>query len=390
MLSVAQTASWGILYYAFVVIASPMEEEFGWSRTTLNGALSLGLLVSGLCAPFVGAAIDRGHARLVMTLGSILGAALIVAWALVREPIAFYAIWILIGVAQACTLYEPGFAVLTRALDDRAPRAITEMTLLAGFASTVFIPLTHVLVEFAGWREALLALAAILLAICVTTHLLVLNHSSVSMDRSTHAPPDRPRDATLRSALNRRPFWLLLLAFALNAAVFTAITFHILPLLAERGVDRDVAVALVATIGPMQVAGRIVVFALGARTTGATVGLVLLAAAPPVLLLPLVLPPNFGAMVIFCALYGAIHGTLTIARGNVIREIFGARSYGSISGSLSLPSSVSRAFAPAAAAVIWSIHASYVTVLWILAALSVAAFVAFWLALGARRRDETA
>ena len=82
-LSAAQLVSWGSIYYSFSLFVVPMEAELGWSRTTLNGALSLGLLLSGIAAYPVGAWIDRGGGRSVMSLGSALAVVLLAAALLV-------------------------------------------------------------------------------------------------------------------------------------------------------------------------------------------------------------------------------------------------------------------------------------------------------------------
>src|SRR5690606_12484100 len=173
-LSVAQLVSWGTIYYAFALFVVPMEAELGWSRTTLNGALSLGLLTAGLCAFSVGSRIDRHGGRWLMSAGSALAVLLLVAWSFVQHVAVFYAIWFGLGVAMALTLYEPVFTVLTRLYPENYRFRITMLTLMGGFASTVFIPLTAWFVEALGWRDALLALAACNLVICLPVHALWL------------------------------------------------------------------------------------------------------------------------------------------------------------------------------------------------------------------------
>ena len=152
-LSAAQLVSWGTLFYSFSLFILPMERELGWSKTDLNGALSAGLLVAALFAMPIGRWIDRGRDRAVLTTGSLAGGLMLLAWAGVSDLILFYAIWLVIGASLAATLYEPAFAVLTTRLGPQYRRAITSMTLVGGFASTVFMPLTVI-----GKRSMLAAL----------------------------------------------------------------------------------------------------------------------------------------------------------------------------------------------------------------------------------------
>src|SRR5215471_18915092 len=161
MLSIGQLISWGLVYYPFPLFVAPMGEELGWSRSVMFGALSAGLLVAGLCSIPVGAWIDRGRGRALMTTGSLLAAALLAVWSNVQSLAIFYALWLGLGACQAVILYEPAFAVITRVYGPRYKQAILLMTFLGGLASTVGIPFAQFLIERIHWRPTLLVLAAI-------------------------------------------------------------------------------------------------------------------------------------------------------------------------------------------------------------------------------------
>ncbi|MGH8430270.1 MAG: MFS transporter, partial [Solimonas sp.] len=184
-LAFSQLVAWGTLYYAFAVITGPMGAETGWTKPEMNGALSVGLAVSGIAAYSVGRWIDRHGGRGLMTAGAVLGALSLVLWSLITELWQLYAVWILIGIASAMTLYEAAFAVTVRMIPGNYRRGITAITLLGGLASTVFIPLTHWLCQSLEWRQALLVLAVIELAICAITALLFLPSASGGVSRST-------------------------------------------------------------------------------------------------------------------------------------------------------------------------------------------------------------
>jgi MFS family permease len=112
-----------------------------------------------LAAYPVGTWIDHGHGRRVMVCGTVLAAAMLALWSQAHSLITLFVVWIGLGVAMAATLYDPVFAVITRDFPRSFRTKITLVTLVAGFASTVFIPLTQVLVDRLQWRDALLALA---------------------------------------------------------------------------------------------------------------------------------------------------------------------------------------------------------------------------------------
>ena len=160
-LSITETVSWGILYYAFAVFLIPMQRELGFSTAELTGAYSLALLVSAVTGIAVGRWLDRRSPRGLMTAGSIAGTALVLVWSQIDGLAAFYALWIALGVVMAIVLYEPAFTVLAKWFPDadQRRRAMTALTLVAALASFIFLPVSQALIDAHGWRDALVILA---------------------------------------------------------------------------------------------------------------------------------------------------------------------------------------------------------------------------------------
>lgn len=350
-IAVAQTVSWGVLYYAFAILIVPMERDLGWPRPAITTGMTLGLLVAGAAAPLVGRWVDRHGGLWPMTLGSIAASLLLVAWSAAAAPWAFWLVWLGLGACMACVLYEPGFAVVTAATGADFRRAITAVTLLAGFASTIFLPLTYLLVGGLGWRGALLALATLNLAIPATLHATFLR-GTAPRAHSAAGPPADPR-AALRRARRSTAFWGLLVAVACNAALFAGVTFHIVPLLAERGFGAAEAVAAWALVGPAQVGARLLLLTLGSRLGIATTGTI--ACALPVLALLLLLGAAPGGVppALVGVLFGAGNGSITIIRATAIAELLGRDGYASIAGMIAWPAATALALAPTLVALLW-------------------------------------
>jgi MFS family permease len=377
--SVAQLISWGTLYYGFAVLVVPMERELGWSRTDLNAALSLGLLTSGLCAFAAGVWIDRHGARGLMTWTSVAGASLLAGWSWIGALHAFYALWALIGVAMAGTLYDPAFAAMTRTFPRDYRRAITAVTLVGGFASTVFIPLIQFLIDRIGWREALLVMAACNV-LCALIHWFLIPPVAAT-EAARNAPRDRQ---ALRAALRRPAFWGLAVCFTALSLAFTAIVFHFVPLMLERGFEMATIVAGYAVIGPMQVAGRLLFVAVSRALSTRLIGTACFALYP-VAIAVLLLPASDVTLVAFAILYGLPNGIVTIVRGTIVPELFGPAAYGAISGALSTPGILARAAGPVLMAWLWAAAGGYGIVVWTLLVLSLVA-LAFWIAAVSGRR----
>ncbi len=373
-LAVAQLVSWGSLYYAFAVIAGPMGREMGWSSPAINGALSAGLAATGLASFFAGRVIDAHGGRLLMTAGSVAAALLLVAWSQVTELWQLYAVWIAMGVAFSCVLYEPVFAVMARELRDDYRRGIITITLLGGLASTAFIPFTQYLVDVTDWRRALLALAVLQVPFGILIHWFVLRHSRERVMAAKEALPPR----RVRKALATPVFWFLALSYGAHAFMFTGLTFHIIPLLTERGFALPAIIAAYTFVGPFQVIGRIVVFALEKKINVMLAGLI--ATSLPVVGLALLVMAQPGSWLIYCfaIFYGAGMGIKTIVQATAAPEFLGREGYGALQGTFAGINNAIQAATPFALALLWQVLGGYNQVIWILfgsAALSALAFV---------------
>jgi MFS family permease len=252
-LSITQLVSYGTLFYAFALFIEPMERELGWSKAELTAAYSLSLVSSAFFAVPVGRLIDEGRGRMVMTGGSILAALLLALWSWTQSYAVFVLIWIGLGAAMSAVLYEAGFAVLALNLGLLTRRGITVMTLVGGFASTVFIPLTHWLIELYGWRGTLLALAGFNLVICALLHAWSIPPVAGALHRE-----DRPQPAAkAKAVLATATFWCFVATSVLQGMIAAGLPIHLIPLLLEKGLSLEAAVAAFSLIGPAQVAARL-------------------------------------------------------------------------------------------------------------------------------------
>ena len=364
--------SWGILYYGFAVFLRPMEIDLHATRVEITGAFSAGLLVAAALAVPVGRWIDRHGARSLMTAGSCLGTALVLGWARVESLPALYGVWVLMGVALAATLYEPAFAAVVSWFTRRRDRALLIVTLTAGLASTIFVPLATWLLVRQGWRPALVTLAIILAVITIPIHALVLRRPPAGADAP--AGPPRAPSVGLGAALRMPVFWVLSAAFLVGNFATVSVTVHLIPYLTERGYSLQAAGVALAWVGAAQLAGRIV-FAPIARRVGhswLTAAIFVVQAAGIALLALLGGVPVLALVVL---MLGASNGMATLARATLAAEMFGAASYGAIAGALSVGTTTARALGPVGASLLRVWLDGYVPVFWLLAGVLVLAAI---------------
>jgi MFS family permease len=372
-LSITETVSWGILYYAFAVFLIPMQRELGFSTAELTGAYSLALLVSAVAGIAVGRYLDRHSLRGLMTAGSIAGTALVLAWSQVDGLAAFYALWLGIGLVMAVVLYEPAFTVLAKWFPDadERRRAMTALTLVAALASFIFLPLSQALVDAQGWRDALVVLAVILGAITIPLHAVALRLAPRPA-AAQHASPSVPPRAALRSA----PFWLLSAAFFLGTFTGIAMTVLAIPFLLERGYGAAFAAFAVGLVGFSQIPGRVFFAAIGSRLPrelAISAVFVLIGGGIAVL----VGFDTTSTVLAGLVLLGMGNGMATLARATAIADLYGGASYGTINSIAAAGTTGARAAGPVTAA-IYAGAVGYSALLWTLAGLAlIAGFLAY-------------
>ncbi len=373
-LCVTQITSWGIVYYAFPVLLPEITADTGWSTTAATAAFSAALLVSAAAGIPVGRILDRRGPRAVMTTGSALATASVLAIAAAPNLAVFTGSWLLAGMAMAATFYQPAFAALTRWWGEDRIRALTVVTLAGGLASTVFAPLTALLAEHMTWRESYAVLAVLLAVITIPAHALALRGP---WPPAPAPPRHHATDGT--SIVAGRPFLLLTAAFALSGLAVYAVVIGIVPLLTERGADPTTAAWALGLGGAGQTLGRTLYATLAARTT-VTVRTTILIAAGGLTTAALALTPGpIPVLVALAVVAGVVRGNLTLLQATAVTDRWGTAQYGHLSGILAAPAMVAAALAPWVAAALAGPLGGYAGVFLVLAAASGVASV---LALG--------
>ena len=342
-LGTAQTLAWASSYYLPALLAQPMARDLGVGTSTIFAAFSLALVVSALLGPLAGHAIDRYGGRPVLLGTNLLFAAGLGALALAQGPVGLFAAWALIGIAMGSGLYEAAFATLVRLYGQGARGAITGITLVAGFASTVGWPLTAWMEATWDWRGACAGWAALHLLLGLPLNAW-LPRARLRPAPPAPAPPDlaTPPEAPVPHA--RRTALLLSFVFAATWFTSTAMAAHLPRLLQAQGLPLQAAVAAAALVGPAQVAARLLEFGL-LRRMHPLASARLAALAHPTGALLLAWAGGAGS-VAFTLLHGAGNGILTIAKGTLPLVLFGSLGYGLRQGMLMVPARVAQAFAP--------------------------------------------
>ncbi|WP_376766677.1 MFS transporter [Nocardioides stalactiti] len=340
-LCVTVTVSYGVLYYAFTVLAPAIVDDTGWSATAVTAAFSAGSLFGALAGVVAGRALQRSGPRWVMTAGSVLGAGALALVGLAPSYPVFVLAWLVAGAASAGTFYPPAFVALTHWFGSGRVRAITTLTLVAGFASTVFAPLTAFLGDELGWRGTYLVLAGVMLVVTTPTHALALR-------LTWHATPTTHEHVVRdRAVLTSRTFLQLGAAGALAALAMYTSLVHLVPLLTEQGMSVQLAAWALGLSGAGQVLGRVLYPALDRILAPNPRAALILAVLAATLVVLAVVPGPATFLIAVAVVSGAARGLFTLVGATIVSDHWGTDRYAVLNGIFQAPAGIAAALSPA-------------------------------------------
>lgn len=376
LLGITQIIGYGSLYYSFSVLAPTIGSEFGWSQEWIYAALTVALLAGGLLAPIGGQFADRFGAARTMVAGSAVAAVTCVLAGVAPNGWFYAAALFLMEAASTFVLYATAFAALVQAGGRGAQRSITHLTLIAGFASTLFWPLTALLLSWLGWRGTYFAFAAMNLLICLPLHFwLMRSTGSAQGQTATTASSPAPSPGVLSDDMRTIGFALMMVGFAVEGLLLSAILMQIAPLLSA--LDIGAGALLVTTLfGPAQVLSRLINMVFGRNFPPRYLALIAALLVPSGIAVLALTAPSLPGAVVFAILFGLGSGLTSIVAGALPLELLGTDRYGSRLGWLSSSRQTASAIAPFAFAVAWS-ATGLQSAMWVTVALGTIGIAAF-------------
>lgn len=372
-LGLTQIVGYGSLYYSFSVLAPRIAPAFGRPIEDLFAALTLALVAGGILAPTAGRWADRFGAGRVMAVGSVAAAFALVGAALAPDGWTFLVALIAIELASALVLYTTAFAAIVQAGGDQ--RQIVYLTLIAGFASTVFWPLTDWLQHWVGWRDTYLVFSGMNLLLCLPVHWLIARlpwHDQTTLSARKADEPSTPP-----STRDRGLFALMLAGFLTEGFVLSAVLFHLVPALADLGLGAA-GIFVTTLFGPAQVLSRLVNMTFGGRLRQTVLATVAAVALPLGLIVLLPTVPSIVGACAFAVIFGLGSGLTSIVGGTLPLEVFGRAGYGARLGWIGSARLFASAFAPYAVASLFA-HIGTAAGLWVVAGLGSMGITAFGL-----------
>jgi len=256
------------------VLVLPLEREFGWDRATISIALSINLLLFGLCGPFAGALMIRFGVRRVMVCALSTLALAVGLSGFMQSSWQLVALWgVLVGMGSGAMALVLGATVATRWFVERRGLVTGLFAASTATGQLVFLPFQAAIVEAAGWRTAIALVAGAAVIVAGLVALFMRDQPSdiglrpygadagepIAPPARSTVNPFRMTVATLGEGVRRRDFWLLGGSFAVcGATTVGLISVHLIPASVEHGIPEVTAAGMLAAMGLFDLIGTTV------------------------------------------------------------------------------------------------------------------------------------
>ncbi|MGH7896991.1 MAG: MFS transporter, partial [Candidatus Binatia bacterium] len=340
----------GTVFYGFGVFFHPLSAEFGWTRAETSWGFSLAVILGAFYAVGLGRAVDRLGPRPVQLFGLAMLAVGYVLLAATRSRLQFYlAMALPVALGSAALGPVSSNTAVARWFVKRRGTALGISTAGISMGGVVFVPFTQLMVDHFGWRTALLAVAAVVIACGVPPVALWMRRSPEEMGLRPDGDAS-PRESTVRDrglfavelersfsprdAIRSRDFWLIAVAFGLTVGGLSAVLLHQIPYLLDQGVPPRTAAWVLGGTAAVGVIGklgfgtlidrfdqrRVILFCFGLQALGISL---------------LLLPISPAMLAAYIVLYGYAMGGNATLHATVIGKAFGRLHYGAIAGRMS-------------------------------------------------------
>ena len=367
--------------FAIGLTFKPMVEDLDWARSDLGLAVGVYMVVSAFATFIAGRLADRLGARALLGAGTVLGGIGIGLMSLVSAPwhaMLLYGLVFAIG-NGAASLTTVGVMV-TRAAPQRAGLANAAAISGQSFGQLVMIAaLAAVLVQI-GWRSVFVWLDA---AHLVLMPLFFCALPGRARQPAAHAPP---AGDSLRSAARTRQLWLLLAIYAVCGLQDFFVGTHVVDFAQDRGMDAQLAGNLLALMGLTALVGVLAAGVVSDRAGPVLATAVAFAARIAVFGL-VALDQSALSVSIFALVYGAtflVTAPLTVL---FVRESFGTRHLGALTGLITMVHQVFGGIGAYGGALVFDATGSYDAAFYLVLATSA---VALGLTLMLRRPTSSA
>jgi MFS family permease len=349
--------------FSYGIFFTPMSTELGWNSATTSLAYSFSMIVEGIFNIIMGAVTDKYGPRLVLTISGILMGAGYCLMLLVHYAWQFYLFYgLMIGIGMG-GIFIPLIAVIARWFSSRRGVMTGSVMSGAGLGILIMAPLSNRIVELLSWRGTFLIMGILVLIVIVIAAQFLKGDPSVMGlvpygEDVSKVKKTTPEVYSLKKALKKYQLWFVFLIYVFYGFIAISVNVHIVPDAIGAGISAAVAATMLATMGGVQIIGRIGLGLLGDRIGNKIIfiiGFVLAIAS----LFWAVFNHATSAFFVFAVFFGISQGGISTSQSPLIAALFGLKSHGLIFGFCGFGYTVGAALGPFLTGHIYDISGSY-------------------------------
>ena len=361
----------GVSFWVFGYYVTPLEEEFGWSRTLLQTGISVSFLISGLASPLAGKAIDRWGPRRSIIWGTVFTCGSYVLLATTSSIFQWYLYFSINAFFRGFMFYIPFQVLISRWFDRKRGRAVGIMAM--GFSLGVFlVPVMQRIIDNVGWDASFIFAAIILAVFFLPIGLFIVRDHPHEKGLEVDGEPtpangkvSQPRilsGLTVGQAIRTWNFWIIAFAFMTFFFGMFGWMFNGVPVYESYGISREAISNLVFIQGLGGIISRPAFGLLSERIPSielASVGLAAIMAIGMVILLVLHQPMLYPAigLFIFCWFIGSAGGP--VLEPLILPKVFGLAHFGAIMGTMFMIETIGQSTVATVGGAIFDLTGSY-------------------------------
>lgn len=358
------------------IFVNPMTQEFGWSRTEVAGATSLGAILGAALAPFSGRLVDKMGSRLLLAAGGIVVALACLYLSAAQTLLGFYVAFTFSRIADQ-GLIKIGASTTAGKWFQRYRGRATGLVFFAGSAGIIALaPIVQLVISAWGWRTAWVILGIIMFLVGVIPSALIirrqpedlgLNVDGVSPSETPPAPASplacstqAPLEArwSLSQVTHTSAFWLILLSLFIASTATSGVGLHLVPHLTQQGLS---APAAVGAISIMSTTGALGALSLGVIAERASPRLMITLAylLGAISMMVLIMADTLSETYLFAAIQGIVGSGVNTLAPILWASYYGRWTLGSIYGLSRAAQVTGFALGPLVAGLVYDATGSY-------------------------------
>ena len=361
---------------ALGLFLTPMTEARGWSREIFALAIAIQNIVWGAGQPLAGAVADRYGTARVLAAGGVLYAAGLVVTAWAPTPMMLHlGAGVMIGLGMAAASFSIVLAAFGRAVTpQRRSIAFGIGTAAGSFGQFLFAPLGQGLIQTVGWQQALIVMAAMMLAVPFLAYALqgkpAVPAPGLGLDQSI---PE-----ALSEAFGHKSFVLLVAGFFVCGFHVAFITTHLPPYITDVGLDPILGAWAIGMIGLFNIVGSLASGVIGGRYSKPVFLSLIYFARAVAIALFVILPATPLSVLVFAATIGLLWLSTVPPTSGLVAVMFGPRYMATLFGFVFFSHQAGAFLGVWLGGRLYDQYQSYDVVWWLAVALGVFAAIVHW------------